>query len=258
VVEKVDVGGLGIAYIESGSGEPLLLHHGAESHKGQHARLAPHLSPMIRAIAYDQRDVGDSDSATRDYAIGELAEDCVGLMDALGLASAHLVGFSFGGAIVLHVALQHPERVRSLVVGTTPRSFSQPSPFVERALALTPEERAGMMLDASISPQAQRDERLMAVVDDLLRGRVTAPGSRRAAAVTSHHLRRTQLASITAPTLLVYGADDPVVPPTEGRELLTALPAAELVVVDGARHGVSLEHPARVGDLISNWVLHHR
>ena len=257
-VEMVDVGDLAIAYVETGSGEPLLLHHGAESHKGQHKLLAAHLSPAIRAIAYDQRDVGDSGIATRDYAMGDLAEDCLGLMDVLGLASAHLVGFSFGGAIVLHVALRHPERVRSLVVGATPRSFAWPSPFVERALALTPEERAGLMLDASISREGQRDARLMAIVDDLLRGRVTAPGSRRAAAVTSHHLSRTQLASITAPTLLVYGADDPIVPPTEGRELHATLPAAELVVVDGARHGVSLEHPARVGHLINDWVLSHR
>jgi len=257
-VETVDVGDLAIAFVETGSGEPVLLHHGAESHKGQHQLLAPYLSPMIRAIAYDQRDVGDSGSATRDYGIGDLADDCVGLMDALGLASAHLVGSSFGGAIVLHVALRHPERVRSLVVGTTPRSFARPSPFVRRALAMTPEERAGVMLDASITKRAQSDERLMAVVGDLLRGRVTAPGSRRAAAVTSHDLTPVQLASIIAPTLLVYGADDPIVPPSDGRELRAALPAAELVEVDEARHGVALEHPARVGDLINEWVLSHR
>ncbi|MER5432379.1 alpha/beta hydrolase [Streptomyces sp. NPDC002588] len=252
------MGDLALAFVETGSGEPLLLHHGAESHKGQHGLLTPHLSPAIRAIAYDQRDVGDSDSAFRDYTMDGLVEDCVGLMDALGLADAHLAGFSFGGAIALNVALRHPERVRSLVVGATPRSFARPSPFVERALTLTPEERAVVMLDASISPRAQRDERLMGVVNDLLRGRVTAPGSRRAAAITTHHLTRTQLASIAVPTLLVYGSDDPVVPPSEGRELRAALPAAELVELEEARHGVALEHPARVAGLINDWILRHR
>ncbi|WP_181849716.1 alpha/beta fold hydrolase [Streptomyces parvulus] len=258
VAAKADVGGLALAYVETGAGEPLLLLHGAESHKGQHQLLTPHLSSAIRAIAYDQRDVGGSDSATRDYDIADLAADCVGLMDALGLPDAHLAGFSFGGAIALQVALRHPACVRSLVVGATPRSFASPSPFVARALAQPPEERAVLMRDASISPRAQQDERLMAVVGDLLRGRVTTPGSRRSAAITTHHLTAAELGSITAPTLLVYGAEDPVVPIAEGRALLAALPHAELSVIDDARHGVALEYPERVAALVSDWVSRHR
>lgn len=256
--ETVDVGGRAVAYHETGSGEPLLLHHGGESHKGQYAIFAPHLADGIRAISYDQREVGDAGPTDSPYEVGDLADDCVGLMDALGIDRAHVMGISFGGAIAMHVGLRHPDRVRSLVIGAAPDSFQRPSPFVEQLMSATPEQRAQAMLGASLSPEAQQDEALMATLDGLVRGRVTLPGSYRAEAIRGHHLTADDLGRITAPTLLVYGELDPIVPPDIGRLVQSLLPDSELIVVPGARHGLSFEFRQLLGDLVSRWVLDRR
>ena len=134
-----DVGDHQIAYVETGEGVPLILHHGGESHKRQYDMFMPLLSPDIRAISYDQRDVGDAATASAPYEVGDLADDCIGLMDALGLDRAHVMGISFGGAIALHVGLRHPDRVASLIVGAAPDTFGRPNPFIEQALGLDPE-----------------------------------------------------------------------------------------------------------------------
>lgn len=252
-----DAGPVRFAYLETGEGEPLILHHGGESHKGQYVLFTPLLAPGIRAISYDQRDVGDAATAPGPYEIGDLADDCIALMDALGLESAHVMGISFGGAIALHVGLRHPDRVRSLVVGAAPDSFVRPNPFIERAMVLGPDERAALMLDASLSPAAQRDEQMMALLAGLMRGRVTVPGSNRSASIRTHDLSPDELAAITPPTLLVYGEVDPLVPPELGRIVHEHLPSSELVVVPGARHGLSFEFREPLAAMVSDWVAGH-
>lgn len=251
------VDGNRIPYHQTGTGEPLLIHHGAESHKGQYAIFAPLLEDDIHAISYDQRDVGDADSVDADYTIVDLADDCVGLMDALGIEKAHVMGISFGGAIALNVGIRHPGRVQSLIVGAAPESFARPSAYMETVMAAAPEARGALMRDASLSVQAQQDEWLMANLASLGRGTVTALGSRRRAAMESHDVRD-RLAEITAPTLLLYGELDPIAPPEMGWELHAQLPNSELVVLQDARHGLSFEFRQQTADLVNSWVDRHR
>lgn len=256
--QTVDVGTKLFAYHESGSGEPLILHHGGESHKGQYQIFMPLLADGIRVISYDQRDVGHASTADGPYGPGDLADDCIELMDALGVDQAHVMGISFGGAIALHVGHRHPDRVRSLIVGAAPDSFQRPNPFIERVLGMTPEERGALMLDASLSPDAQQDELLLSTLAGLMHGRVTAPGSYRSEAIRAHDLSEDEVASITPPTLLVYGEDDPLVPPDLGRILHARMPSSELVVIPGARHGLSFEFRHQLADLVNAWVADHR
>ena len=70
--ELVNVKGGQLAYLDAGSGEPLIMHHGGESHKGQYAAFAPLLAPGIRSISYDQRDVADSFAAAAPYTLGDI------------------------------------------------------------------------------------------------------------------------------------------------------------------------------------------
>jgi len=256
-----EVAGNRIPYYETGAGEPLLIHHGAESHKGQYEIFAPLLDPGLRAISYDQRDVGDAESVDADYRMADLADDCVGLMDALGIDKAHIMGISFGGAISLQVGLRHPDRVQTLIVGAAPDNLVEPTPFVEKMLAAAPEDRGALMRDASLSPAAQQDAWLMAQLDNLARaggrGTVIALGSRRRAAMDGHDVRG-QVDKITAPTLLLYGEFDPIAPPEVGERLHADLPESELVVVQGARHGLSFEYREQTADLVNNWVARHR
>ena len=251
------VDGNRIPYHETGAGEPLLIHHGAESHKGQYAILAPLLDPGLRAISYDQRDVGDAQSIDADYTIADLADDCVGLMDALDIEKAHVMGISFGGTIALNVGSRHPDRVQSLIVGAAPESFARPNPYMARVMAAPPDQRGALMRSASFSPEAQQDEWLMSQLADLGRGTVTALGSRRRAAMETHHGNDT-LGEIAVPTLLLYGELDPIAPPEVGEKLHAQLPSSKLVVLAGARHGLSFEFREQTAALVNDWISRHR
>jgi 3-oxoadipate enol-lactonase len=250
------VAGNRVPFHDTGVGEPLVIHHGAESHKGQYAIFAP-LLEGVRVISYDQRDVGHAQSVDADYSMADLADDCVGLMDALDLDRAHVMGISFGGAIALHVGLRHPDRVQSLVVGAAPDSFARPNAYVSQVMAAEPAERAALMRDASLSPEAQADTWLMDNLASLGRGTVTALGSRRRAAMDTYDIADV-CEPIDVPTLLVYGELDPIAPPAVGERLHEQLPSSELVVIPGARHGLSFEFREQTAALVNDWVRRHR
>lgn len=250
--------GLGpIAYHELGSGEPLIMHHGGESHKGQYEGFAWLLPPGIRAISYDQRDVGSSFRATRPYGIGDIADDCVALMDALGIEKAHILGFSFGGIVTMHVGVRHPDRVQSLIIGTAPVRFDEQHEALKELVAThglqTQEE---LMIQAILSPAGQADPDQVDRVRRMMTGRVSDPGSNRMNAVRGHALDQ-ELRSIVAPTLLVYGSDDPLCAPANGTFIANRIRNAELVTIDGARHGLSSEFKDRVAGLVRTFVLKH-
>lgn len=254
--ELANVRGGPLAYHELGSGEPLIMHHGGESHKGQYAAFAPLLAPGIRSISYDQRDIGDSFTAADPYTIGDIADDCVQLMDALGIDKAHIMGFSFGGAVALQVALRHPDRVRTLIAGTAPGGFATMTDYAKNIISRPPAERAELMLQALLSPEGQADAELVDPIRRLLSHGSAAPDSHRIGALRTHDLDE-QLSAVTAPTLLIYGSDDPLAPPTTGRLIADRIPNARLEIIENGRHGLTTEFKEPVAKLISEFVLRH-
>lgn len=116
----VKANGINIAYEEHGAGEPLILIMGLGAPA---LKWMPHIEAYkehFRVIAIDNRGAGRSDRpAMEAYTTQDMADDAVGVMDALGIESAHLHGISMGGAICQLVAIQHPERVRSLILTST-------------------------------------------------------------------------------------------------------------------------------------------
>jgi 3-oxoadipate enol-lactonase len=255
-VEIAGTEGRQIAYHELGSGEPLFLHHGGDSNKRQYVAFAPLLAEGIRSISYDQRDVGGSFAATEPYTIGDVADDCVQLMDSLGINKAHIMGFSLGGVVALHVGIRHPDRVQTLIAGTAPSSFTEMTDYAKDVISRQPTDRAELMLNALLSPEGQADTDLVVAVRRSLAGDSAAPDSRRMGAVRSHHVDE-ELAAITAPTLLIYGSDDPLVTPATGRFFANRIPNAELEIVERGRHGLSSEFPVPVAKLVSEFVLSH-
>ena len=107
---------VGIYHEVHGDGEPVLLIGGPGSDVSMFAGMVRRLSASCRVIAFDNRGAGRSDKPDAPGSIAMMADDAVGLMDALGIASAYLVGISMGGSIALDVALRHPDRVRGLVL----------------------------------------------------------------------------------------------------------------------------------------------
>jgi 3-oxoadipate enol-lactonase len=251
---EVELGSL--AYYDTGTGEPLVMHHGGEGNKGQYSVFVPHLADGIWAISYDQRDVVDSFVSPSPYTMKDLADDCVQLMDALGIEKAHVMGISFGGALALNVAVRHPDRVHTLIVGAAPVKFAGGPEFREKVLSLPHDELTQALAKAALSDEGQRDPEMMALVGQLVSGSYMQPGSHRRGAMETHDVSG-HLDSIAAPTLLVFGSEDPLVPPENGQCLADGIRNSELVLIAGARHGLASEFRQQVARLVSDFVLAH-
>jgi pimeloyl-ACP methyl ester carboxylesterase len=220
----------------------------------------------FRVVRFDNRDVGLSSSTPSPgrlattamlaraalrlpvrppYTLNDMARDTVGLMDALGIDSAHLVGASMGGMIAQIVAAEHPDQVRSLT-----SIMSSPAPVMPRPKALRalmrprprdPEQAIRRMkaffrlVGGAGYPPTEAE--LKAKVDGSVR-RSYRPDSfaRHLIAVQTGRSRVAMLRRVRAPTLVLHGSDDPLVPPVGGRMTAAAVPGARLRIVPGMGH----------------------
>ncbi|GAC1326280.1 MAG: alpha/beta hydrolase [Thermoleophilaceae bacterium] len=267
-VEKVPANGLTLAYESFGDpgDPPLLLIMGLGVQMiGWREELCAMLADGGRfVIRFDNRDVGESthiaapmpdlraclagDTSSAVYSLEDMADDVDGLLEALELDSAHLVGASMGGMIAQTVAARHPARVRSLtsIMSTSgERGVSRPTAEASRVLlapaARTREQAGDRALAASAvigSPGYPTDE---ADVRDLAgrafdRGHNPAGFARQLAGIWASGDRTQALRSISAPTLVIHGEEDPLVQPAAGRATAAAIPGAELWTIPGMGH----------------------
>ena len=182
------------------------------------------------------------------YTLDEMADDVAGLLDALEIATAHVAGISMGGMIAQTVGYRHPDRVRSLVSvmsSTGNPELSPPSPAAMEALmAPSPAERVAYiehtLATAKVigSPGYPLDEGLARDLAGQCFDRAFDPEgvARQFAAIQAHGDRRPHLAGVRAPTLVIHGLDDPLVPIDGGRDTAAAIPGAELVEIPGMGH----------------------
>ena len=258
-VETIIGNGVQIAYATSGpaSGEPLILIHGGEGSLAMYDTFRPLLGDGIRAIAYDQRDTGASRNPPTPYRMADLAQDCAALIRGLGYDKAHIFGVSYGGTIALQLAVTVPEVVGTLAVGATfPSASFGRGQEVARVLTLPPGERAEAMLGFLLSEQGQRSEPLVAETRSVLVRRRTDADARRIDALRGYDVAD-RLGGIAVPTLLVYGQDDPLAPPSVGQRIAAAIPGARLETLPRLRHGITLEGRHTTAALLREFVLAH-
>ena len=234
-------------------------------------------------VRYDNRDVGkssqidwkpptDAGAAVAErkkgerigapYLLVDMAADAVGLMDALGIARAHVVGASMGGMIAQEVAIRWPERVRSLtsIMSTTgdPR-LPPPSPAVMTVFTKPPPKTAEEYVEANVAawlifrgpgyPEDERRDRARAI-RAAKRGFNPEGGQRQMLAVYASGSRKKTLPSVKAPTLVIHGADDPLLPLAAGEDTAATIPGAKLVVLPRMGHALPLAVWPRVIDEI--------
>ena len=239
-----------------GEGEPLLLYSGIWGEVGLWDHLLPYL-PGFRTIAFDPPGIGRTQMPALPMTMWSLAEFGTAVLDELGVASAHVLGVSFGGALAQQMAVTHPGRVRRLVlVSTSFGGFAKPGDL-----------RAFWHF---IHPGSYHPVRLEKVAGSMFGGRMrTEPEL-----VRSMHIRRPKnpwqamyrmaplfawtslpwLWTIRHPTLVVAGDDDPVTPHVNHRVMAALIPRARLYTVRGGGHMALIDSASEVGPVISSFL----
>ena len=237
-----------MAWREVGQGEVLLFLHGlGMTRTGWDPQLTD-LSDRWRCVAWDMPGYGVS-LPVEPLTFTAIADAAAGLLDALGVERAHVCGLSFGGQQALHFALEHPERVASLILADTSAAFgddgTDPDAWLEARLAplnagLTPADIAEPVLSSVAAPGFGGDL-LQAAVASFRR--ISSAGLRAACECLPTHDVRDRLSEITVPTLVIVGELDEETPLAYSRDLADRIEGAELVVIDGVGHLSPCEAP---------------
>lgn len=206
--------------------------------------------PDLAAIAAA---LGRGERPQTPYSLDDMAADAAGLLDAMGIAGAHVVGASMGGMIAQLVAANHPERTLSLTsIMSSSGNPALPRSTPEATAVLMTRPKSGDMADivahgvnaAKVvgSPGYPVDEAVLAerIRADAERMSYPPGFARQMAAIYANGDRRARLKTITAPTVVIHGADDPLVPVEAGRDTAASIPGARLVEIAGMGHDLPL------------------
>jgi pimeloyl-ACP methyl ester carboxylesterase len=241
--------GTKIYWDEQGSGTPVLLIMGLGYASCMWHRIRPILSASYRTIALDNRGVGQSDVPPGPYSMAVMAGDAAAVLDTAGIRSAHVYGVSMGGMIAQEFALQYPQRVRSLILGCTAAGGpsakrAEPAALdMLRASSTMPPEQAAQAAVPFIYDSATPRH----LIDEDIALRVPWFPSREGylaqfqAILTWESFSR--LPQITAPTLVIHGKNDRLVPAENGELIAARIPGAKLVLLEQAGHLFSTDQP---------------
>ncbi|MHA5051373.1 bifunctional 3-oxoadipate enol-lactonase/4-carboxymuconolactone decarboxylase PcaDC [Streptomyces sp. SD15] len=224
---------------------PLLLGPSLGTSSALWDKVAPELSVAHRVVRWDLPGHGGSpaDLIGPGATVADLAELVLALADSLGIDRFGYAGVSLGGAVGLHLAVHHPERVSSLAVICSSAHFNGSKTWQERAEVV---RRVGLAALAETANSRWFTPGF--TVPELVADHRAADPEAYAAccdALAAFDLRD-QLASITAPTLLIAGREDPATPPAHLREIADAVPGASLTELAGASHLAPAERPEAV------------
>lgn len=249
-------GGLRLPYVEQGapSGLPVVLLHGYSDSWRSFERLLPHLPRSLRTFAVTQRGHGDADRPTTGYALEQVAADVAAFMDAVGLEAAVIVGDSSASYTAQRYAIDHPRRTLGLVLMSAVRSFR------DIAGVSTLAEMISELRDP-IDPafvRAFQETTLFHPVPPAFLETVIAESCKLPARVWKAALEGlleadppTEVASITAPTMILWGERDEYCLRADQEALAAAIPGSRLVTYEETGHAVHWEQPERVAvDLV--------
>jgi 3-oxoadipate enol-lactonase len=237
--------GVWLRYDERFDGEPLLMIMGLGGSGAMWWRLLPHLEGHCRAIVMDNRGTGESDRIRGPLRMADMVADALAVLDATGEESAHVIGVSMGGMVAQQLALDHRERVRSLILGCTTaggRSGAPPWRLLA-ASALRPLLGARgtfSIVAPALYAASTREQRPQRVAEDLrLRAGDATPAETILAqlvAIAGHDVRARLPELAGLPVTVLHGSEDALVPPARGDALAAAIPGARLVRLPGCGH----------------------
>ena len=234
--------GAKIYWDERSMGEPVLLIMGLGYPSDMWWRTRPVLDSRYRTIVLDNRGSGRSDVPPGPYPIAQMASDALAVLDAAGVKSAHVFGISMGGMIAQELALQNPQRVRSLILGCTAAggpTAVRAEPEVGQLLmnrgSMTPEEAATAAIPYIYDPGTPRDR----IDEDLAVRRPWLPRPEGYVAQLQGILAweaYSRLPQLKVATLVIHGETDRLVPSGNGELIAARIPGAKLVKLPHASH----------------------
>jgi 3-oxoadipate enol-lactonase len=254
-----------IHYTVTGSGpETLLLIMGLGGHASEWGEpFLSALSAKYRLVCMDNRGIGESQSRVEAWTMHDMARDAIAVLDALGASQVHVAGTSMGGMVAQTLALEHPERVKRLVLMATTfggRESTPPTP--EAAAVLLPikelsiqelQRRALTVLTAPGFAAAHPE-----LIDAFAERRARVPTRGRVfkaqfGAIMGHDCSQ-RVRTLQMPTLVVHGQDDPLIPVENGKLLVARIPGARWLLLDPCGHLPHLEKPAETAAAVCGFL----
>ncbi|MCB0589295.1 MAG: alpha/beta fold hydrolase [Phaeodactylibacter sp.] len=256
--------GARIYYEDTGEGkETIIFSHGLLWSSRMFSEQIRHLGGRYRVIAYDHRGQGRSEVTGDGYDMDTLAQDALGLMDALSIRRCHFAGLSMGGFVALRLAVRHPERIQSLILMET---TAQPEPAenipryrmlknIVRLLGPWAVKKPVMRImfgkafleDASRQPQRLQWEKELTAnkrtITRAVQGVITRKG-----------VQPESLAKIQCPTLIIVGDQDVATVPAKSEYMHQHIPNSRLALVPNAGHTSSVEEPEAINAAIDDFL----
>ena len=253
---------LSLYYLLEGQGNPILWVSGLGQNHQAWRKQVPFFEDRFTCITFDNRDAGQSDEASRDYTIAEMAGDAQKLLEALGFSQAHVVGLSMGGAIAQELAIRFPERVLSLCLLSTydrgdPRGTARLESWKLMKQRLTPEEYYRAIYPWTLTHE---DYLVPGQVESYLADALANPypqsqaAFERQACATGGFDASGRLAHIVAPTLIVMGDQDILTPLRFADALHRGIRGSRLRIISRAGHVMVLTHAQQVNKVIREFL----
>jgi 3-oxoadipate enol-lactonase len=262
---SIGVPGAQLNYERAGDGEPLLLIQGmSATHLAWGRPLLSLLERDFDCIVFDNRGIGLSAPVEGRFTTADMAADAVGLLDALDIERAHVFGISMGGMIAQELALDQPERLRSLTLGATycggegsTLMGTEETQLLGEAMQSGDREQVFQaMWEINLSPTFRAEGSGFAAYVEMASA-LPVPRDlvfRQMRACVQHDTQA-RLGQIETPTLIVHGTEDRVLGVGNGRQIASLMPAARLELLDGIGHMFWWELPERSAELIREHAL---
>src|SRR3954454_18121555 len=261
---RIVIGDGALYYERQGVGFPVMLVSGLSGFASFWADLVPSFAKSFDVVTHDHRGIGQSDLTRSGFTVDRMAADVIGLMDALEIERAHIVGHSTGGAIAQTLAIEHPKRLASIVLSA---SWTKPDAYFRRFFGLRKDILLRLGPSAYVQANslflypswhvARNNERVRQMEAQTL---AVFPPTEVAASRIDAILafdRTEQLARIKVPTLVVGAEDDIITPAYFSEELARLIPGAEIKIFPRGGHSLTQVRPREFSQAVLPFLAPH-
>jgi len=258
----IQVGDIAMSYRIYGDGDPLVMIMGyGSTMRLWDPMLIRSLSAYYKLIIFDNRGMGNTETGQRPFSIEQFADDTAGLMDALDIQQAHVLGWSMGGLIAEEVALRHPGKVNKLILYAAHCNadlFPSAPEVVQKLTDMSgsPQERGMRFISTLFPPDWLRSnqERIKEIFYRPLGSTPPETMNKQSLAIGKWKGCCDRLGEIKNAALIITGADDRLVPPRNAQYLAEKIPHAQLVSYENGGHGLMFQYPEKFSEKVIDFL----